>query len=42
MLIPGRDGSTQVIPASTDEEINTLLSSGMSIADANFSKDICA
>ncbi len=38
MLIPGRDGSTQVIPASTDEEINTLLSSGMSIADAIFPK----
>jgi predicted ATPase len=38
MLVPGRDGSTQVIPASTDEQINALLSSGMSIADAIFPK----
>jgi predicted ATPase len=34
MLIPGSDGSTAVVPASTDDEINTLLSSGMNIAEA--------
>jgi len=38
MLVPGRDGSTEVIPASTDDEINALLSGGMSIADAIFPK----
>ena len=38
MLLPGQDGSTEVIPASTDEEINALLSGGMSIADAVFPK----
>ena len=38
MLVPGQDGSTEVIPASTDEEINALLSGGMSIADAIFPK----
>lgn len=36
MLVPGRDGSTEVIPASTDDQISDLLSSGMSIADAVF------
>jgi predicted ATPase len=40
MLIPGREGSTEVIPASTDEQINALLSSGMSIADAVFPKTV--
>lgn len=34
MLVPGKDGCTQIRPASTDEEINALLSGGMSIADA--------
>ena len=34
MLIPSKDGCTRIEPASTDAEINALLSSGMSIADA--------
>jgi hypothetical protein len=34
MLVPGKDGCTQIRPASTDAEINALLSGGMSIADA--------
>ncbi len=34
MLVPSPDGSTQVIPASDDDEITSLLSGGMSIADA--------
>ncbi len=34
MLVPGQGGSTRVTSASTDEEINALLSGGMSIADA--------
>jgi len=34
MLIPGEDGSTQIMPASTDEAIRALLVHGMSIADA--------
>jgi predicted ATPase len=34
MLVPGEDGSTQIIPASTDEAIRALLVHGMSIADA--------
>lgn len=34
MLVPGQEGSTRVTSASTDEEINALLSGGMSIADA--------
>lgn len=38
MLVPGQDGSTEVIPAYTDREINALLSGGMSIADAVFPK----
>lgn len=34
MLIPSKDGCTRIEPASTDAEINALLSGGMSIADA--------
>jgi predicted ATPase len=34
MLVPGSDGSTQIMPASTDEAISSLLVHGMSIADA--------
>lgn len=34
MLIPGKDGSTSVRSASTDEEIKALLSGGMNIAEA--------
>lgn len=40
MLIPGQDGSTEVVPASTDEQINALLSGGMSIADAVFPRTL--
>jgi predicted ATPase len=34
MLIPGKDGSTNVKPASGDEEVVALLSGGMNIAEA--------
>lgn len=34
MLIPDKDGSTSVKPASTDKEIIALLSGGMNIAEA--------
>ncbi len=34
MLIPGKDGSTDIKPASTDAEVVSLLSSGMTVAEA--------
>jgi predicted ATPase len=34
MLVPGEDGSTQIMPASSDNAISALLVHGMSIADA--------
>ncbi len=34
MLVPAADGSTQIIPASSDEAICLLLTGGMNMADA--------
>ncbi len=34
MLIPGKGGSTRILPASSDEEIEALLQGGMNIAEA--------
>jgi predicted ATPase len=34
MLIPDKNGNTQILPASSDEEISALLSGGMNIAEA--------
>jgi hypothetical protein len=34
MLIPDKSGNTQILPASSDEQISALLSGGMNIAEA--------
>lgn len=34
MLIPDKNGNTQILPASSDEQISNLLSGGMNIAEA--------
>ena len=34
MFVPGQNGSTNIVPASSDEEIKNLLGGGMNIADA--------
>jgi len=34
MLIPDKNGNTQILPASSDEQISALLSGGMNIAEA--------
>lgn len=34
MFVPGQDGSTDIVSASSDEEIISLLGGGMNIADA--------
>ena len=34
MLVPDKNGNTQILPASSDEQITDLLSGGMNIAEA--------
>jgi predicted ATPase len=40
MLEPGKDGTTTIVPASSDEEIRELLAGGMNIAEAVFPRTV--